>query len=152
MARRSSQPTTRELAENWECRRARRNRSTICIVIGGGPAGLAAAVYGASEGLRTILDRAERAGWTSGNELDIENYLGFPAASRGADLARRAATQAKRFGAEIITPQEVGRDQAGGSVSQGDPRRRVGAERLRRPDRDGDGGTAARGAWRRTNC
>jgi thioredoxin reductase (NADPH) len=76
-------------------------------VVGAGPAGLAAAVYGASEGLRTILVERSAPGGQAGSSSKIENYLGFPGGIRGDDLARRAADQAKRFHAEIITPQEA---------------------------------------------
>jgi thioredoxin reductase (NADPH) len=77
------------------------------VVVGGGPAGLAAAVYGASEGLRTCLVEDDAPGGQAGTSSFIENYLGFPSGISGADLARRAATQAKRFGAEIVVPQVV---------------------------------------------
>ncbi|MGF1490832.1 MAG: FAD-dependent oxidoreductase [Prochloraceae cyanobacterium] len=77
------------------------------VIIGGGPAGLAAAVYGASEGLRTVLIEREAPGGQAGTSSRIENYLGFPVGLSGADLARRAVTQAKRFGVEILTPQEA---------------------------------------------
>jgi len=77
------------------------------VIIGGGPAGLAAAVYGASEGLRTLLLEREAPGGQAGTTSRIENYLGFPAGLTGADLARRAVAQAARLGAEILTPQEV---------------------------------------------
>ncbi len=77
------------------------------VIIGGGPAGLAAAVYGASEGLRTLLLESEAPGGQAGTTSRIENYLGFPAGLSGSDLARRAVTQATRLGAEILTPQEV---------------------------------------------
>ena len=79
------------------------------VIIGGGPAGLAAAVYGASEGLRTLLLEREAPGGQAGTTSRIENYLGFPAGLTGADLARRAVAQATRLGAEILTPQEVQR-------------------------------------------
>jgi thioredoxin reductase (NADPH) len=71
-------------------------------IVGGGPAGLAAAVYGASEGLKTVLIEQEAPGGQAGTSSRIENYLGFPSGLSGADLARRAVTQARRFGAEII--------------------------------------------------
>ena len=77
------------------------------IIVGAGPAGLAAAVYGASEGLGTLLIDKETTGGQAGTSSRIENYLGFPSGIGGADLARRAATQAARLGAEIITAQEV---------------------------------------------
>ena len=77
------------------------------LIVGGGPAGLAAAVYGASEGLRTVLIEREAPGGQAGTSSRIENYLGFPVGLSGDDLARRAVTQAKRFGVEILTPQEA---------------------------------------------
>jgi thioredoxin reductase (NADPH) len=77
------------------------------IIVGAGPAGLAAAVYGASEGLHTLLIDKETTGGQAGTSSRIENYLGFPTGISGVDLARRAATQAARLGAEIITAQEV---------------------------------------------
>jgi thioredoxin reductase (NADPH) len=75
--------------------------------VGGGPAGLAAAVYGASEGLKTILIEREAPGGQAGTTSRIENYLGFPAGLSGGDLARRALAQARRLGAEILSPQDV---------------------------------------------
>ena len=77
------------------------------VVVGAGPAGLAAAVYGASEGLHTLLVEAEAPGGQAGMSSRIENYLGFPSGLSGADLARRGLTQARRLGAEILTPQQV---------------------------------------------
>ncbi len=77
------------------------------IIIGAGPAGLGAAVYGASEGLRTLMIDKEATGGQAGTSSRIENYLGFPKGLSGADLARRATAQAKRLGAEILTAQEV---------------------------------------------
>jgi thioredoxin reductase (NADPH) len=77
------------------------------IIIGGGPAGLGAAVYGASEGLRTLMVEKSATGGQAGTSSRIENYLGFPNGLPGWDLARRAETQARRLGAEILTPQEV---------------------------------------------
>ena len=76
-------------------------------IVGGGPAGLAAAVYGASEGLKTVMIEREAPGGQAGMSSRIENYLGFPSGLSGADLARRAVTQARRFGVEILTPQEA---------------------------------------------
>ncbi|HET8571203.1 MAG TPA: FAD-dependent oxidoreductase [Candidatus Limnocylindria bacterium] len=77
------------------------------VIVGGGPAGLAAAVYGASEGLKTLLIEREAPGGQAGTTSRIENYLGFPVGLSGGDLARRALTQARRLGAEILSPQEV---------------------------------------------
>src|SRR6478672_2327001 len=76
-------------------------------IVGGGPAGLAAAVYGASEGLKTVIVEREAPGGQAGMSSRIENYLGFPAGLSGGDLARRAVVQAKRFGVEILAPQTV---------------------------------------------
>ena len=77
------------------------------VIVGGGPAGLAAAVYGAADGLRTLLIEREAPGGQAGRSSRIENYLGFPTGLSGFDLARRAVTQARRFGVEILAPQEV---------------------------------------------
>jgi thioredoxin reductase (NADPH) len=77
------------------------------VVIGGGPAGLANALYGASEGLRTVLVESQAAGGQAGTSAMIENYLGFPAGVTGADLAQRATAQARRFGVELLTGQEA---------------------------------------------
>lgn len=76
-------------------------------IVGGGPAGLAAAVYGASEGLHTVIVEREAAGGQAGMSSRIENYLGFPSGLSGGDLARRAVAQAKRFGVEILAPQSA---------------------------------------------
>ena len=77
------------------------------VIVGAGPAGLAAAVYGASEGLKTIIVEREAPGGQAGTTSRIENYLGFPAGLSGGDLARRALAQARRLGAEILSPQDV---------------------------------------------
>ena len=77
------------------------------LIIGGGPGGLAAAVYGASEGLHTGLVEREAPGGQAGQSSRIENYLGFPSGLSGADLARRALAQARRFGTTIMSPVEV---------------------------------------------
>src|SRR6478752_5465427 len=76
-------------------------------IVGGGPAGLAAAVYGASEGLHTVMIEREAPGGQAGMSSRIENYLGFPSGLSGAELARRAVTQARKFGVEILAPQEA---------------------------------------------
>ncbi|MGA2207079.1 MAG: FAD-dependent oxidoreductase [Terracidiphilus sp.] len=78
------------------------------VVIGAGPAGLAAAVYGASEGLRTLVIEPEAPGGQAGSSSRIENYLGFPSGITGADLGRRAYAQASRFGAEFLTQRATG--------------------------------------------
>ncbi|KPK03384.1 MAG: chemotaxis protein CheY [Anaerolineae bacterium SG8_19] len=79
------------------------------IIVGAGPAGLGAAVYGASEGLKTLMIDKEATGGQAGTSSRIENYLGFPKGLSGADLARRATAQAKRLGAEILLAQQVTR-------------------------------------------
>ncbi len=76
-------------------------------IVGGGPAGLAAAVYGASEGLHTVMVEREAPGGQAGMSSRIENYLGFPTGLSGGDLARRGVVQAQRFGVEILSPQEA---------------------------------------------
>jgi thioredoxin reductase (NADPH) len=102
---RVERPTTALLAERLGLQ-TRAGRSFYdLLIVGGGPAGLAAAVYGASEGLKTALVEAEAPGGQAGLSSRIENYLGFPSGLSGGDLARRAMTQAKRFGVEIISPQ-----------------------------------------------
>jgi thioredoxin reductase (NADPH) len=78
------------------------------VVVGAGPAGLAAAVYGASEGLRTLVVEPDAPGGQAGSSSRIENYLGFPSGITGADLGRRALTQASRFGAEFLTQRANG--------------------------------------------
>jgi len=86
--------------------RAQTNFYDLAIV-GGGPAGLAAAVYGASEGLKTVIVEREAPGGQAGMSSRIENYLGFPSGLSGGDLARRGVVQAQRFGVEILAPQEA---------------------------------------------
>ena len=77
------------------------------VIVGAGPGGLATAVYGGSEGLRTVLIEREAPGGQAGTSSYIENYLGFPSGLSGGDLARRGVAQARRFGVEILTPQEA---------------------------------------------
>ena len=77
------------------------------MIVGGGPAGLAAAVYGASEGLSVVMVERVAPGGRAGLSAMIENYLGFPEGLTGADLARRAVAQARKFGVEIVAPQEM---------------------------------------------
>jgi thioredoxin reductase (NADPH) len=101
------QPSQRELAERLGLQTRAKLPQYDLAVVGGGPAGLAAAVYGASEGLRTILIERYATGGQAGTSSSIENYLGFPSGVSGADLARRATTQAKRFGTEILTAVDV---------------------------------------------
>lgn len=101
------EPATRELARRIGLQTEAGQPFYDLIVIGGGPSGLAAAVYGASEGLRTVLIEAEATGGQAGTSSQIENYLGFPSGITGADLARRATTQVRRFGAEVVAPRGV---------------------------------------------
>ncbi len=95
-------PTNRELAEKIGLQTRARLPFYDLAIVGAGPAGLAAALYGSSEGLRTILLEQNAPGGQAGTSSLIENYLGFPAGVSGEDLARRAATQARRFGAEML--------------------------------------------------
>jgi len=101
------QSTSAELAEKVGLRTRAETQFYDLAIIGGGPGGLAAAVYGASEGLKTVMIDREAPGGQAGLSSRIENYLGFPAGLSGGDLARRAVMQAQRFGVEIIAPQEV---------------------------------------------
>src|ERR671911_253530 len=101
------EPSSSELAEKIGLKTRAQMPFYDLIIIGGGPAGLAAAVYGASEGLSTLLIERQAPGGQAGMSSNIENYLGFPTGLTGSNLARRAVAQAIRFGAEILTPQEV---------------------------------------------
>jgi thioredoxin reductase (NADPH) len=102
-----SRPDNREIAVRAGLQTIADRPLYDLIIIGAGPAGLAAAVYGASEGLRTLVVERQAAGGQAGMSSRIENYLGFPTGVSGAELARRAVTQARRFGVEILTAQEV---------------------------------------------
>jgi len=102
-----SDPSQSELASRLGLRTNATTSFYDLLIVGGGPAGLAAAVYGASEGLATVMIEREAPGGQAGMSSRIENYLGFPSGLSGADLARRAVTQARRFGVEILAPQEV---------------------------------------------
>jgi thioredoxin reductase (NADPH) len=101
------EPSSSELAEKIGLKTRAQMPFYDLIIIGGGPAGLAAAVYGASEGLSTLLIERHAPGGQAGMSSNIENYLGFPSGLTGGNLARRAVAQAIRFGAEILTPQEA---------------------------------------------
>jgi thioredoxin reductase (NADPH) len=101
------EPDNRTLAEKVGLQTQAKQPYYDLIIIGAGPAGLGAGVYGASEGLKTVLIEKEATGGQAGTSSRIENYLGFPKGLSGADLARRATAQAKRLGAEILTTQEV---------------------------------------------
>jgi thioredoxin reductase (NADPH) len=100
-------PTVRELAERLGVSVAPTAEHYDLVIVGGGPAGLAAAVYGASEGLKTVLVEREAPGGQAGMSSRIENYLGFPMGLSGSDLARRAVDQARRLGAELLTIQDA---------------------------------------------
>jgi thioredoxin reductase (NADPH) len=100
-------PTVLELAERLGVIAAPASDHYDLVIVGGGPAGLAAAVYGASEGLRTVMVEREAPGGQAGQSSRIENYLGFPTGLSGSDLARRATDQARRFGAELLTVSDV---------------------------------------------
>ena len=100
-------PHLRALADRLGLQTAARADEYDVAIVGGGPAGLAAAVYGASEGLRTIVIEREAPGGQAGTSSRIENYLGFPSGISGDELASRALQQAKRLGAEILVTREV---------------------------------------------
>ena len=100
-------PTLLELAERLGIAVQPTQEHYDLVIVGGGPAGLAAAVYGASEGLRTVMIEREAPGGQAGQSSRIENYLGFPAGLSGSDLARRATDQARRLGAELLTVQDA---------------------------------------------
>jgi thioredoxin reductase (NADPH) len=99
--------TPAELADKIGLRTRAETQFYDFAIVGGGPGGLAAAVYGASEGLKTVMIDREAPGGQAGLSSRIENYLGFPSGLSGWDLARRAVMQAQRFGVEIIAPQEA---------------------------------------------
>jgi thioredoxin reductase (NADPH) len=101
------QPTPAAVADRIGLRTHSETQFYDLVIVGGGPAGLAAAVYGASEGLRTVIVERDAPGGQAGLSSRIENYLGFPSGLSGGDLARRAVAQARRFGAEILSPQQV---------------------------------------------
>ncbi|MGD2046115.1 MAG: FAD-dependent oxidoreductase [Gemmatimonadota bacterium] len=101
------QPDTRELADKLGFQTQAERPFYDLVIVGGGPAGLAGAVYAASEGLRTVLVERKAPGGQAGTSSRIENYLGFPSGLSGADLAHRATTQARRFGAELLAAQDV---------------------------------------------
>jgi thioredoxin reductase (NADPH) len=100
-----SRPSNLQVAEKLGLKTQATRPFYDLIIVGGGPSGLAAAVYGASEGLETVMIEQSAPGGQAGSSSRIENYLGFPVGLSGGDLARRAVTQARRFGVEILTPQ-----------------------------------------------
>jgi thioredoxin reductase (NADPH) len=100
-------PTTLDLAAALGLRTTAQQPLYDLCIVGSGPAGLAAAVYGASEGLQTVVVEREAPGGQAGQSASIENYLGFPKGLSGADLTRRAVAQAQRFGAEMVLARDV---------------------------------------------
>jgi thioredoxin reductase (NADPH) len=104
---RLQRPDPEDLAERLGLQTSTGKSFYDLLIVGGGPTGLAAGVYAASEGLKTVLIEAEAPGGQAGMSSRIENYLGFPSGLSGGDLARRAITQARRFGVELISPQRA---------------------------------------------
>ncbi len=104
---RIAEPSMTSVADKIGLRTHAQTNFYDLAIVGGGPAGLAAAVYGASEGLRTVMIEREAPGGQAGLSSRIENYLGFPSGLTGGDLARRAVAQARRFDVEILSPQEA---------------------------------------------
>lgn len=100
-------PTTGLVAESLSLKMAAAHDLYDLIIVGAGPAGLASAVYGASEGMRTLLLDGHAPGGQAGTSSRIENYLGFPSGVSGSELTRRAVAQAQRFGAELLVPVSV---------------------------------------------
>ena len=100
-------PTVLELAERLGVAAAPASDHYDLVIVGGGPAGLAAAVYGASEGLRTVMVEREAPGGQAGQSSRIENYLGFPNGLSGSELTQRATMQARRLGAELLSVSDV---------------------------------------------
>jgi thioredoxin reductase (NADPH) len=109
-------PTALELAEALGLQTRTESALYDLVIVGAGPAGLAAAVYGASEGLRTVLVERDSPGGQAGQSSRIENYLGFPKGLSGADLSHRAVTQARRLGSEMVMAREVSALEARGPV------------------------------------
>jgi len=102
-----SDPALPDLAKHIGLKQTASEKMYDVLIIGGGPAGLAASVYGSCEGLKTILIEKSNPGGQASSSARIENYLGFPKGLSGADLTRRAITQTLRFGTEILTPKTV---------------------------------------------
>lgn len=100
-------PSLKDLAAKAGLSPSLKNDMYDVVIIGAGPAGLAASVYGASEGLKTLLVERHAPGGQAGTSSRIENYLGFPSGLSGAELTRRAITQAMRFGTEFLSPRDV---------------------------------------------
>ncbi len=110
------EPTQQALAEKVGMRTRADKPFYDVVIVGGGPAGLSAAVYASADGLRVLLIERHAPGGQAGNSPRIENYLGFPSGISGGDLTRRAVAQARRFGAEILSTQEVTRIRAEGNT------------------------------------
>ena len=128
------QPSPQQIAERAGLRTRPEGPLYDVVVIGGGPAGLSAAVYASADGLQVLLIERQAPGGQAGNSPKIENFLGFPAGISGGDLTRRAVTQARRFGTEILTTQAVSRIRVEGErkvVTLAD-----GSEGLRSPRAD----------------
>ena len=127
------EPTDQDLASQVGLATTPAGEFYDLVVIGAGPAGLGAAVYGASEGLNTVLVERTATGGQAGQSARIENYLGFPDGVSGAQLTDRARRQATRFGAELLTACEAtaleDEEQTGRRDSRDDPHRReLGAD------------------------
>lgn len=103
----AADPSLEEVAAKVGLRQTAAEKMYDVLVIGAGPAGLAASVYGSCEGLKTLLIEQNRPGGQAGTSSRIENYLGFPTGLSGAELTRRAITQSLRFGTEMLTPQTI---------------------------------------------
>ena len=144
-----TQPSNVEIAEKIGLRTCPGLPFYDLVIVGAGPAGLAAAVYGASEGLSTLLVEGEAPGGQAGTSSRIENYLGFPGGLSGGDLSRRAVAQASRFGAEILTPLEARGHTGAGPVSFRQPYQRCRDQLPRAAHRDGRVVSQARRARRR---
>ncbi len=109
-------PSNREAAIRFGLQTAPQHPAYDVVIVGGGPAGLAAAVYGASEGLRALMIEREAPGGQAGTSSRIENYLGFPTGLSGDELGARALQQAKRFGTEIVVARDVRAIEVGSEV------------------------------------
>ncbi len=118
------QPSLLELANAVGLNTTPQGEFYDLVIVGGGPAGLGAAVYAASEGLKTVVVERAAAGGQAGQSSRIENYLGFPDGVAGDQLTERARRQALRFGAELLTAREVVGLEAKGPARAGDLRRR----------------------------
>src|SRR5258708_10732310 len=102
-----SDPSTTEIAAKLGLRTSAATSFYDLLIVGGGPAGLAAGVYGASEGLTTVMIEREAPGGQAGMSSRIENYLGFPSGISGSLLTQRALMHARRFSEAILAPQEA---------------------------------------------